>query len=89
LIGRILDTADEAQLATDSGIVIPIGDGEGLLADGKAGNALFFDPTQFRALSLRPALAKLASEELAAKFSRREPDFVSRLIGLSGLRSAW
>ncbi|MGO7585939.1 hypothetical protein ACC689_29055 [Rhizobium ruizarguesonis] len=82
LVGRVLDTADEAQLATESGIVVPIGDGEGLLADGKAGKALFFDPRQFLTLSLRPALTKLPSEELAAKFLRREPDFVSRLMGL-------
>ena len=53
--------------------MIPIGDGEGLLADRTAGNALFFDPAQFRTLSLRPALAKLASEELAAKFPGASP----------------
>lgn len=84
LIGRILDTADDAQLATESGIVIPIGDGQGLLADSKQGYALFFDRAQFRTLGLRAALAKLASKELAASFPRREPNFVSRLMKLNG-----
>jgi hypothetical protein len=87
LIGRILDTADDAQRATESGIVIPMGDGEGLLADRKEGKALFFDQAQFRTLRLRPVLAKLTPEQLAAKFTKQQPNFVSRLIGLSGTPS--
>lgn len=87
LIARILVITDDAQLATESGIVIPIGDGQGLFADTKQGYGLFFNRAQFRTLKLRPALAKLPSKELAASFPRREPTFVDRLVRLNGTPS--
>ncbi|MGR9345022.1 hypothetical protein ACU8NW_10485 [Rhizobium leguminosarum] len=87
LIGRVLDEADITQLETDGGIVFPIGDREGLFVSGAGLPALFFDAARSMSLKLRPRLADLAPKDLAIKFGGRDPDFVSRLAGLSGAPS--
>lgn len=84
LIGRLLEAADRSQLSPEDGLIVEMGHEQGVLIDSKARTALFVDSTQSRSLAMRPALAALASAELAAKFAGREADFVDRLAKLAG-----
>ncbi|MET4715929.1 hypothetical protein ABIF63_000032 [Bradyrhizobium japonicum] len=83
LIDRLLEVANKSQLAIGAGIIVPMGSGQGLLADAQARWALFFDANASRQITLRPALSSLDSNKLAQGFIEQErSDFVARLVAL-------
>ena len=63
LIDRMLEVADNFQLALAAGIIVPMGNGQGVLADEEARWALFFDASASRQIMLRPGLSSTRARQ--------------------------